>query len=439
MVKLTDCPNEVLDSILRHAASPSLTRETDLCSLSLLCRRLHHATKRWLYREVAFAFPERPLPTDHDFQDQPVRWLTYRRLLLFLRSLEANAQLGSLVSNAYIAVDDQSEMPDKDNMNAVEPSGEQLEYLRKTGKAADIKRLLRMIPMVQVLDVDYENYFARDEDLLVASEIGHSFTRLRQLTFRAPGATLDNSLYLFWIPTLERLDLEDVTLGSNIEAPQLRGPGRQARSTSSLTSLSLGYVPLDDGLSEILSWPAALEEFRYAGRYATAEEFSVGLEPLHHSLKRLDITAFDVEPNDLAAFDFSHCSRLEYLAVPDGLLWGYNVDLESGPGRCLIKGWPPHLQHLFVQYTQRQPFLQHVEGQTLRWPYQREIDALLNFIDLKSIQLPDLRRMVIEHKRHWHGPTISWIPPSNVKQALDVAGLELFNELRLGEGLTVET
>lgn len=435
MVKLMDCPSEVLDAILSHVASPSLTRESDLCSLSLLCRRLHHATKRWLYREVAFAFPERPLPIDHDFQDQPVRWLTYRRLSLFLRSLEANAQLGSLVSDAYIAVDDQSEMPDKDNMNAVEPSGAQLEYLRKTGKVADIKRLLRMIPMVQVLDLDFENYFARDEDLLVASDIGHSFARLRQLRFRAPGATLDNSLYLFWIPTLERLDLEDVTLGSDVEAPQRQRSEQQKRSTSSLISLGLGYVPLEEGLSEILSWPAAIEEFKYAGRYATAEEFNLGLEPLHHSLKRLDITAFDVEANDPAVLDFGQCLRLEYLAVPDGLLWGYYDDLAGEPGRCLIRSWPPHLQHLLIQYTQRQPFFQHVEGQALKFPYQGEVDALINFIDLKSIQLPDLRRMVIEHKRYGRGPTVPWIPPLNVKQALDAAELELFNDLRFGEGI----
>lgn len=286
-------------------------------------------TRRWSYREVAFAFPERPLPIDHSFKDQPIRWLTYRRLLLLLRSLEANAQLGSFVSDARIVVDDQSEMPNKDNMNAVEPSGEQLEHLRKTSKAAEIRRLLRMIPVEQMLDVDFENYLARDVDCLVASDISHSFTRPRQLRFRAPGATLGNSLYTFRIRTLKRSDLEAVTLGIDVE-PQLRHPQGHPRSTSSLISLSLGYVPLEKGLSEILSCPVALQDFRYAGRYATAEELSLTLEPLHRSLKRLNITAFTVEANDPAAFYFSHCSRLEYLAIPDGLVLEYDVDLRNG-------------------------------------------------------------------------------------------------------------
>ncbi|KAI9819307.1 MAG: hypothetical protein M1827_007464 [Pycnora praestabilis] len=420
MVGLVDCPNEILDVILDLVAQPSSTRETDLCHLILACRRLHDATRPFLYRDVSFAFPERQPPSD--FMNRPIRPLNYRRFLLFLKSVENNTLLSSLVKAARIVVQDWSEGV---ALNALsDPSSGfsegELEAMRAVGKAAEIKRFVSHIKNVQDLDIDYENYFTHDEHILD----GHVLNHLKTLSIRAPGATLDNALYLFWIPTLIKLDLRDVTLG--VETPQ--APRDQAPLTTSLQSLSLGYVPLEEGLSHILRWSKDLVEFCYAGRYATFEELTVGLEPLCHSLKRLSLDAWALDAG-ATSLDFSQFSRLEYVSIPDYVISHYERSI-SGTTTCRqINHWPPLLQQIHVVYRQRQPYLQHVDGQELEGPFQYEIDVLLGLINLKSTQLPGLQRITLEHMRYGNASKAAWKAPPVIIQALENADVVMVHDL----------
>ncbi|KAI9836075.1 MAG: hypothetical protein M1819_001689 [Sarea resinae] len=435
MVGIFDCPDEILEAVIEQVALPTPTREHDLCSLALSCRRLCSVSTSFLYQDVSFSTPPEAFSMQNIYHSSPDHFLAYDRIHLFLRTLDENPGLAVLVQNIHIWYCERSETEKGRHHTDDGPSW-----------VADIKHLLQLVPKVQVLDIYTDpgiNPSIFTDELSVAEALysetpfslarpwnAQTFPWLREVRFAGVGAAVaDFPIDLFWSPKVRRVDwLCFPKTKRRLQLP----PGKKP-FTSRVTCLTMCQQSREEDewtedLRELLTWPAALEEFTHFGSQWKATTLCRLLEPHSSSLKYLDLGNYCMTILDLSQFE----NLVHYTTWASCLLasvTGYDFF------GILIWNWPPCLQCLQINNCKDMLKFEHFpyndEGPArFDTPLDRSSRAILDVIRRSRIGAPHLRRILVTCFT-WDDPDVTrellvpWSPPPIVVKALEDSGIVL--------------
>ncbi|KAL9121631.1 MAG: hypothetical protein Q9187_001809 [Circinaria calcarea] len=256
---------------------------------------------------------------------------------------------------------------------------------------------------------------------------------------RSVAANMDNSSIevlkvLFCLPVIHTLWISHF---NNCYAPTL--PKNAGASRVKVLRL-LHCGAHENALTEILSWPKALEELCYevdqgewSGQFAgetlpqwDSAAFVRALGSQKDSLKHLSMTRrwqYNKGMPYNPPIDFSNFTALTFLR----LFHVFLVGVHFGPAKNIHEKLPAQLEQLEVYYDDA-PHHRFVEVHELGW---LTVMALLKPTHLPALQAVAIfspeRLGEIEGDEENHG---AWVPPSCVSQAFEQAGIALSIDLQ---------